>query len=156
MAFVGSFWSEWCVCVRNSDAWCVGVCVLETSHSIFHLWKMFPNAIINNNKNNRNKNVMSVISVGPEKWRIDKPNSKIFDTKWLKDKSIWNIGLNRRRSESCEEYKYIVYDERDISPEGTEVRNKCHKRNGIQFIWPIVCFFFHRWFNTENFLNCVR
>lgn len=50
-------------------------------------------------------------------------------------RSIAHNGERVRRNE----YKCVVYDER--SPEGTEVWNKCHKRNDIQFILPIVCFY---------------
>lgn len=102
----------------------VCVCVLETSHSIFHLWKMFPNAIINNNNN---KNFMSVISVGPEKWRIDKPNSKIFDTKWLKDKSIEILGSTGEEAKAAKNIN-ILFMMSEIYPQkeqkyGTNVIN---------------------------------
>lgn len=56
----------------------------------------------------------------------------------------WKMNTHETKKKVC-----IVYDER--SPEGTEVRNECHKRNDIQFILPIVCFFLSHGLNTENF-----
>lgn len=116
---------------------------------------------------------------GPKKWRIDESlRFKHFRQKndILYRNSLWHIDVcahNRWRTERESRRKNllnkcVVYDER--SPEGTEVQNKCHKRNDIQFILPIVCFFIFliarllsftfslspgcRDLNTENFLNC--
>lgn len=134
--------------------------VYEMGHNIFHLWKMFSNPIINNNNNNNNKHVMIVMSVGPEKWRIDKPNSK-FSTEngWSINPSKYRVQYKKKvvkRQEKAAKNTNVSFMVSERSPEGTEVRTECHKCNDIQFICPIVCFY--RWFNTENFLllYCVR